>query len=123
MARILVIDDDAEMRTMLEQTLQSAGHEIVLAEDGRQGLREHRRQPASVIITDIFMPEKDGIELLTALHQDSLPAPIIAISGNRMGGNMLLLAKGLGAAKIVEKPFQPQEILNAVEEVLRNRKA
>jgi DNA-binding response OmpR family regulator len=119
MARVLIIDDDPAMRSRMEQALKSAGYEVVVAENGREGLKEHRRNPANLIVTDLFMPEKDGIEVLTELRKDSSPPPIIAITGNAMGSSMVSLASGLGAARILAKPFRPDELLAAIEDVLR----
>src|SRR5260370_6370769 len=64
MVRILVIDDDADMRAMLEQTLNSAGHEVALAADGREGVEQYRREPADLVITDIYMPHQEGLDTI-----------------------------------------------------------
>jgi DNA-binding NtrC family response regulator len=118
MTRILVIDDDVEMRSMLEQTFAAAGHEVVLAADGKNGLREYRAQPAGLVITDIFMPEKEGLETIGELHREFPTVKIIAMTGKPGAGNILDVAKRLGAIKTIEKPFRPDEILRVVEEVL-----
>ena len=123
MARILVIDDDAEMRSMLSQTLSVAGHEVALAEDGKQGMKEHRATPADLVITDIFMPEKDGIEVIMELRRDFPKLLIIAMSGNPAGMNLLNITQKLGVARILEKPFQPGELLTTVEDVLKSGRA
>lgn len=105
---------------MLSQTLSVAGHEVALAEDGKQGMKEHRATPADLVITDIFMPEKDGIEVIMELRRDFPKLLIIAMSGNPAGMNLLNITQKLGVARILEKPFQPGELLTTVEDVLKS---
>jgi len=81
MARILVIDDDADMRTLLEDTLRSAGHEIVLAADGREGVQQYRTQPADLVITDLYMPIQQGLETIVQLRKEYPAVRIIAMCG------------------------------------------
>ena len=121
MARILVIDDDAEMRAVLQQALTAAGHEVALAADGGQGMELLRATPADLVVTDLFMPRQEGIETIVQLRRDFPELPIIAISGNPEATDMLTVARRLGAVKTLEKPFQPQELLSAVAEVLQGR--
>jgi DNA-binding NtrC family response regulator len=121
MARILVIDDDAEMRAMLEQTLASVGHEVVLAANGKQGMRQYRAKPPSLVITDLFMPEKEGLETIIELRRDFPNVEIIAMSGKPTGNTLLSIAMHLGAARTIEKPFHPRDLLSAVEEVLGSK--
>ena len=116
--RILVIDDDSDMRAMLEQTLRSAGYEVVLAANGTQGIRYYHANPTSLVITDLFMPKKAGLETIIELRRDFPDVSIIAISGKPTGGTLLSIAQRLGAVKTIEKPFQHHELLRAVEEVL-----
>ena len=121
MARILVIDDDVRLRELLRRFLERAGYEVVVAENGRVALKIQRQTPADVIITDIFMPEKEGTEIIMDLSLEFPKAKVIAISG---GGNVknidfLQLAKNLGALKTFQKPFKQKELLAAVEELLQ----
>jgi DNA-binding response OmpR family regulator len=116
--RILIIDDDLEIRTMLEHTLRSAGYEVLLAANGRQGVRQYRATPASLVITDMFMPEKQGLETIIELRRNYPTVAIIAISGRPTANALLSIAKRLGAVEAIEKPFQPHELLTMVEEVL-----
>jgi len=118
MERILVIDDDAEMRAMLEQTLKSAGHEVVLAANGKQGVKCYRANPTKLVITDLYMPEKEGLETIIELGREYPEVAIIAISGKPTASALLSIAGRLGAVKTITKPFQPQELLSAVGEVL-----
>src|SRR5438045_9784306 len=80
MARILVIDDDAQVRGAVRRILERAGHTVEDVGDGNAGLRAHRERPADLIITDIFMPERDGIETIRQLRRESPQVKIIAIS-------------------------------------------
>ena len=118
MARILIIDDDTYLRTTLEKALKTANHEIVLAADGHEGIEKHRAEPVDLIITDLFMPGKEGLETIQQLRKDFPKVPIIAMSGGDMSGNMLTIASKLGAAKVLQKPFAAEQLLNAIQEVL-----
>ena len=120
MARILVIDDDSTLRALLRRFLEKAGHEVAEAANGRIALEMQRAKPADLIITDIFMPEKEGTEFIMDMSDEFPKVKVIAISG---GGSIpdvdfLKLAKNLGALKTFKKPFSQQEILAAVEELL-----
>ena len=120
MACILVIDDDPDVRSMLADLLQRAGYEVVQGSDGRAAMEVLCRRPIDLIITDIIMPEKEGIETIQELRQVFPEVKIIAISG---GGrispyNYLSLAKAFGAQRIFEKPFVNDEIIQAVQELL-----
>lgn len=120
MTRILVIDDEAPVRRILRQMLERAGYEVVEAPDGAKGLRLYHQDPVDLIITDILMPEKEGIETIMALCKTAPRVKIIAISGGgRMNKKDLLsTAKALGAARTLAKPFTREEVLAAVQETL-----
>src|SRR5437763_15450494 len=81
MARVLVIDDHTEIRELLRLTLQAAGYDVVVAPNGREGLEIHRERPAELVITDIFMPEQEGLETIQELRRQSPRPKIIAMSG------------------------------------------
>jgi len=121
MARILVIDDDPEMRAVLEQTLQLAGHKVELAADGRQGVAAFANAPADVVITDLYMPNQDGLEMITELRKRFPTVAIIAMSGRAAATALLSIAGKLGAVEVLQKPFVPAELLATVEKVLRDR--
>ena len=118
MPRILVIDDELEVRVVLEKILQSAGHEAVLAANGVEGLRQYRQSAADLVITDLFMPELDGLESIMAFRREFPEAKLIAISGNIAADAMLSVARRLGALMVLEKPFTPEQLLAAIEKVL-----
>jgi CheY-like chemotaxis protein len=118
MARILVIEDDENVQTLIRDVLSEAGHSIVLAKDGREGLFRYRHERPDLVITDIFMPERDGLDVILELA--SSDATIIAISG---GGDLdrayhLDDAIHFGARSCLAKPFTVDALLGVVQEVL-----
>ncbi len=120
MARILIIDDDAMMRDLLVKILEREGFETVTASGGKDGIKIHRENPADLIITDLIMPEKDGLETIMELRRDFQDVKIIAMSG---GGKIdsetyLQIAKTMGAIGTIGKPFGRKEWLNTVQELL-----
>ena len=122
MARILVIEDDEMVRELLQEILARAGYEVAQAPDGEVGIRLYRNEPADVVITDLVMPNKEGIETIMEMRRDFPDVKIIAISG---GGHSsptrhLDMAKQLGAQRTLAKPFLPHDILNAVRELVGN---
>lgn len=120
MKTILVIDDDPLVRRTIERILQKRGYGVQLAADGRQGLRAYRFAPPDLVITDIVMAAKDGLETIRMLRTWSPAAKIIAISGgNRASrGDLLAAAMALGASAAIAKPFAPEELLAKVSENL-----
>lgn len=118
MARILIIDDDANLRTILGHALKEAGYEVGLAADGREGIKQHRAAPADLIITDLFMPEQEGLETIRQLHKEFPELAIIAMSGIDPTNTMLTIASKLGAARILQKPFGVEKLLKTLAEVL-----
>lgn len=120
MSRILLIDDDEAFRTMLRLTLAHFGHVVIEACNGKEGLELYPGANADLVITDIIMPETEGLEVVMELGKQRPPAKIIAISGgtrNRSAG-YLRTAKALGAAKVLAKPFSNGELMTAVNELL-----
>ena len=120
MARILVIDDDPQLRTLLTRYFGRRGYEVLEASDGSAGMALFREQGADVIITDLIMPGKEGMETIMELRREYPEAKIIAISG---GGRVapegyLQLAKGIGAAMVFSKPFELEQLKAAVDELL-----
>ncbi len=120
MARILVIDDEEVVRRPISDLLRMDGHDVEEAGDGQAGLELYRKAPADVVITDIFMPEKDGLELIQELKKMYPDVKIIAISGVgiRQELDIVSLTKQLGALYAFEKPFDMHELINAVNELL-----
>ena len=116
MARILIIDDEASVRTFLRQTLEKVGHRVVEASDGQAALQLFKEQPADLVITDIFMPGLDGFDVIDAVRRNSPGAKVITVTAGL--GDDCALAKEKGAARTLVKPLSVQELLETVEEVL-----
>lgn len=114
MSTILVIDDQKPVRSLLRLILEGAGHEILEASNGRHGLELYRERSADLIITDIFMPEMNGLEMLVELLRNFPKVKVIAISGAPADEGVLSVAKMLGARRTFQKPVDMEKLLNAV---------
>src|SRR3982750_1452198 len=114
--RVLVIDDDEDFRTLVLRWFASCGIEAHGAANGAQGLALQRTQPASVIVTDIFMPEKEGIETIQDLRREFPDAKIIAMTGRESltDYDVFQVARGLGAVKTLKKPFKLDDLVAVV---------
>lgn len=119
MARILIIDDDGNILYLLRQILEDAGHTVFEARDGAAGLRLVHQERPELVIADIFMPERDGLELILSLKQEFPTIKIIAISGDREMHRVsyLTIARTFGADRSLRKPFTRHEVLTAVQEL------
>jgi CheY-like chemotaxis protein len=116
MALILVVDDEEPIREILREALESAGHRVVTANDGRDALRVYHAQRPDVVITDIVMPRRSGIDLVLELSRVS-PAPhIIAMSGVT-GKDFLDAAREANVARTFVKPFDIREVMRVVDEL------
>lgn len=120
MARILLIDDDDDVRALLRRVLAAHGHTVIEARNGVEGLKLFPSAQADLLITDIVMPEKSGLEVLAELRDSHSPFKAIAISGGSLHGDEdgLQRAKALGAAKVLAKPFSREVLMAAVNELL-----
>ena len=116
MAEILIIDDSAQMRRILSSILQAAGHSTRAAADGAEGVKLFDEKRPALVITDIVMPEQEGIETIRILRKKSPKMPILAISGSR--SVYLSAATKLGATASLEKPFEADDLLLLVEQLL-----
>ena len=119
-ARILIVDDDELTRLFLSATLERAGHETFLAEDGREAVSVYGAMEIDVVITDLQMPEVHGLELIALLRNLSPRPTIIAISGT--GLDQLDMAQSVGADVTLTKPFDPHELVGAVEMAVAGRR-
>ena len=119
-ARILIIDDDELMRDTVRDMLEEAGYKVVEATDGDQGIILFEADAADLVITDILMPQKDGVETIIELRRKFLSVKIIAMSGGGSAKNLdfLEFAEKLGAGQLLAKPFTRDELLAAVNEAL-----
>jgi len=119
--RILVIDDDANIRGVLAEMLRNARYEVIEASNGEEGIRLYREAPFDLVVTDLLMPEKDGLEVVMELRRDFPEVKIITFSaGNAYGHSSLETSRILGAARTLRKPFLEDELLEVVREVLES---
>ena len=116
----MLIDDEIELRATVSRLLQRAGYEVVTAANGAEALATARFVRADLIITDILMPEKEGLETIAELRREFPELPVIAVSGGGIvdPDSYLALAQKLGADRALAKPFGFQELLSTVQELL-----
>jgi DNA-binding response OmpR family regulator len=115
MARILIIDDDEVFLSSVAQMLRASGHAVVTAGDGFTGAKLFRAEPFEVIITDIVMPNREGLETIIRLHSEFPEVGVIAMSGGVSNSGLYLrLAARLGAHATLAKPFSPAQLSAAV---------
>jgi DNA-binding NtrC family response regulator len=116
MAVILVIDDEADICALLREALERDGHEVLTARDGRDGMQVYQAHRPAVVITDIFMPRRSGIDLVLELGRADPPPKMIAMSGVA-GSSFLEAAREANVARTFVKPFDVREIVRAVREL------
>ena len=119
--KLLVVDDDPLFRAALRNVLVQAGYAVEEAPNGKVALARLSGQEFDLLITDIFMPEKDGLETLMEVRQQYPSLKVVAMSGGGIGAavDVLRLAEQLGASSVLAKPFQSADLLHAVTSVLR----
>lgn len=120
MGKIIIIDDEPYILLMLKKMLERAGHEVDLASNGKQGMEIFEKENADLVITDIIMPDKEGLEIILEMKKQRPDLKIIAISG---GGRIspesyLECATHFGASKVFQKPFKQKELVSAVNELI-----
>jgi CheY-like chemotaxis protein len=128
MARILVIDDDESVRTTVEAMLRFGGHDVALAVDGLHGLEQFEGRHFDLVLCDVFMPNKEGLETVRELRQLAPTVPIVSMTGSiapDAGGqpdpDFLRMATELGATAVITKPFRLQDLLALVDQCLGAR--
>jgi DNA-binding response OmpR family regulator len=121
MARILIIDDDVEFGIFLQEILEHAGYEVVVAHNGREGVADYEAMSIALVITDILMPEQEGLETIALLRRINPQLKIIAMSGGGQTGRLdfLYVAATLGVQRTLHKPFTRQELLEAVGDLIQ----
>lgn len=120
MNSVLIIEDDEFVMNMLKQTFERAGYEVGTASNGRIGLQLYQCKPFDVVITDLIMPDMEGIETISKLRKDDPTVKVIAISGGGRNSpdDYLHLAKKLGADRTFSKPVDRNELLAAVKDLV-----
>lgn len=120
MATILIVDDDATIRAVMIQALKPAGHQVFSAADGKEGMWHSRAVRPDLIITDLFMPIQEGLEMIKQLRTQYPHIAILAISGTSVASRaMLSVALELGATTTLEKPFDKETLLATVQKTLK----
>lgn len=120
MKHILIIDDEPSIRLMLRKLLEFEGYEVSEASDGNQAIHRYNEKQPDLIITDLIMPEKEGLETMTELFKKNPELKIIAMSGGGRSkpGGYLHTAKLLGAIETFEKPIRKNELIEAIKKVI-----
>jgi DNA-binding response OmpR family regulator len=120
MAKILIIDDDVNMRRTVSRVLRRGGHKVVEAEDGVEGLQVFRAERPDIVVSDIVMPKKEGIETILELRREHPALLILAISGNLTGSTSYLhFAEVLGANRTLTKPFRAADLLREIDNLVQ----
>lgn len=114
---VLVVDDDPGVRDVIRSMLEASGYSVLLAENGKEAMRVLKTEQADLILTDLVMPEQEGIETIKALRRVYPDIKVIAMSG-AFGGDYLRIAAYLGAHATLAKPIQMEALLRLVEEML-----
>lgn len=119
---ILVVDDEPDLCDLISRMLTRAGHRVTCANDGEEASRAIVAQKFDLVLTDVIMPEKDGIEVIGELRRKQPNVRIVAMSGGGhvSMGQYLKIAKGMGAHGVLQKPFGHDELLAAIEAVMPN---
>jgi two-component system, chemotaxis family, chemotaxis protein CheY len=114
--KILVIEDNVIVRNTMSRILEAAGYTVVMANDGLQGVESFRKEHPDLVISDIIMPEQEGIATIRQIIGEKPDAKIIAISGGGRIGNtdFLQIAKKMGATDAIAKPFDPDDLLDRI---------
>ncbi len=117
MKKLLLIDDDQDFRTMLSVRLEKVGYQVIQAEDGIKGISAFKKNPVNVVVTDIIMPEKEGMETILELKKINPAVKIIAISGGgrSVPEDYLSIAEYFGAVKSFKKPFDMKEFVETID--------
>jgi CheY-like chemotaxis protein len=117
---VLVVDDNDDVRAVVVRNLLRAGYRVVQAASSHAAIAILKDQVPDLVVTDIFMPDGDGFELINELRQRALSVPILVISGGgAIAGDYLGVASQLGAASVLRKPFKNHQLLDAVHLALR----
>ena len=122
MARVLVIDDEPDVRWLLRVNLEQAGHEVIVAEDGLRGIAVAQKQRPEIIVLDLMMPVMDGYGVLAELAKDprTVDVPVVVLSAKAIPEEADR-AMGAGAVRFLEKPFDPDKLTEELNALLEGR--
>lgn len=122
MPPILIIDDDPQINTLLQDVLEFEGYQVITAQRATEGLHHLETTTVDLVITDVLMPDKEGLETIRELRQRFPQTKILAISGGltKSGVDVLEIAKRLGANSVLPKPFDVQDLIKSVRSLLNN---
>ena len=125
MPSVLIVDDDDQVRTVLRKALAGMGYDALESADGQDAVRRCREHCPDVLVVDLIMPGKEGLETIQEIRQFRPDAKIVAISGGGMANpaTYLHVAERLGADRILSKPFDPSELLEVLEDLLKTAPA
>ncbi len=120
MAHILIIDDEPQIRIMLQKLLESEKYKVTVAANGKEGIKRYHENPADLIITDLIMPDKEGLETIGELKKAYPDVKIIAMSGGGKGkpDGYLRMAKQLGAMQTFVKPIMKEALLKSIKSLI-----
>lgn len=123
--KILVIDDDDRLRRVVEKALSLGGHQVLTAADGALGMAIFRKERPEIVVTDIIMPEQEGLGTIMMMRRERPEAKIIAMSGGGRMGNLDVLeaAHTLGSDEIIAKPFLPRDLLDLINRLVSDHAA
>lgn len=121
MPRVLLVDDDADLLRQMGTVFLAGGYEVQIAEDGEAGLAALKASPVDLVVTDIIMPVREGVETILAIKAHAPDTRVIAISGGYRVGpkDFLTLARHVGADEVMAKPFRPSALLAAADRLLQ----
>ena len=123
MTRILIIDDEVQVRGMLREAFKEGGYEVMEAQDGAEGMKEIKKAPVALVVMDILMPEREGLETIRALRLECPDVKIVAYSGGLARApnlDVLFLASKAGAHRTFHKPFHLHELMEAIRLLLED---
>ncbi|WP_395022927.1 response regulator [Dongia sp.] len=123
-ATVLVVDDDPDLLQSLRVLLEAYDYTVIMAANAAAAIAAVSEQQPDLVLTDIYMPDADGFELINALRQHNLNVPVVAMSGGgRVGGyDNLSVATHLGAVAVIDKPFSNASLIETIERVLSGQK-
>lgn len=120
MARVLICEDDELYQQIADAAFAGSSHEVMFAPNGREALKHLRASPFDIVVTDLLMPDKDGLEVIRAIRESSSTTPILAMTAGlaSLKEPLLVAASALGANDVIQKPFRPVALRERVEALL-----